>query len=103
MARKRASKDAVAPKPAKEPEPEPQPAEADSSANEPAPQAPVKKKREGVKMTDKQKADLKKHMEKHKDLKDLNTSQLKSHRMKMMSRMRQGKSVSQAHKEIMSS
>ena len=98
MARKRASKDAVAPKPAKEPEP--QPAEAEP---EPAPQAPVKKKREGVKMTDKQKADLKKHMEKHKDLKDLNTSQLKSHRMKMMSRMRQGKSVSQAHKEIMSS
>jgi hypothetical protein len=95
MARKRASKDAVAP--AKEPEPEP------AEAPEPAPQAPVKKKREGVKMTDKQKADLKKHMEKHKDLKDLNTSQLKSHRMKMMSRMRQGKSVSQAHKEIMSS
>ena len=75
-----------------EPSPEPEP--------EPAPE---KKKRVVVKMSDKQKLDLKKHMEKHKDLKDLNTSQLKSHRMKMMSRMRQGKSVSQAHKEIMSS
>tara|TARA_R100000734_G_C3310350_1_gene101121 strand:- start:765 stop:1037 length:273 start_codon:yes stop_codon:yes gene_type:complete len=90
MARKRGAKDAVAP----EPEPEPEPV-----SEAPTPKA----KRASVKMTDKQKADLKKHMDNHKDLKDLNTSQLKSHRMKMMSRMRQGKSLAQAHKEIMSS
>ena len=76
-----------------EPAPEPEPVE------EPA---PVKKKREVIKMTDKQKVDLKKHMDKHKDLKDLTISQRKSHRMKMMSKMRQGKSVKDAHKEIMS-
>ena len=52
------------------------------------------------KMTDKQKADLKKHMEKHKDLQDLTPSQLKSHRMKMMSRMRRGMSLAKAHKDI---
>jgi len=54
------------------------------------------------KMTDKQKSDLNKHMEKHKDLKDLSPSQLKSHRMKMMTRMRKGMSIQQAHKDIMS-
>ena len=70
------------------------------TASEPAPE-PAKKKREGVKMTEKQKADLKKHMEKHKDLKDMTPSQLKSHRMKMMVRMRKGMSVSKAHKDIM--
>ena len=59
-----------------------------------------KKKREGVKMTDKQKGDLKKHMDNHKDLKDMTASQLKSHRMKMMVRMRKGMSISQAHKDI---
>tara|TARA_Y100001938_G_C7846959_1_gene308898 strand:+ start:261 stop:509 length:249 start_codon:yes stop_codon:yes gene_type:complete len=56
----------------------------------------------GRKMTDKQKADLKKHMDNHKDLKDLTPSQLKSHRMKMMGRMRKGMSLAKAHKEIMS-
>tara|TARA_R100001591_G_scaffold74244_1_gene82292 strand:+ start:109 stop:390 length:282 start_codon:yes stop_codon:yes gene_type:complete len=93
MARKRASKDAVAPKPESEPAQEP----------EPAPEEPVKKKRVGKKLTDKQKADLKNHMDKHKDLQDLTPSQRKSHRMKMMSRMLQGKSLKEAHKEIMSS
>tara|TARA_R110002012_G_C11302698_1_gene573546 strand:- start:60 stop:311 length:252 start_codon:yes stop_codon:yes gene_type:complete len=73
------------------PEPEPAPA--------PAP-APVKKKRQGKPMTDKQKADLTKHMKQHKDLKDLSSSELKSHRMKMMVRMRKGMSIAQAHKDI---
>jgi len=73
------------------PEPEPAPA--------PAP-APAKKKREGVKMTDKQKADLNKHMEKHKKA-GMSASEMKSHRMKMMSRMRKGMSVNKAHKDIM--
>ncbi len=84
-------------------EPEPEPVEeAPAPAPEGAEPAP-KKKRVVVKMTDKQKVDLKKHMDKHKDLKDLSISQRKSHRMKMMSKMRQGKSLKEAHKEIMSS
>ena len=70
--------------------------------DEPAPApAPEKAKRTGTKMTDVQKAQLKKHMDKHKDLKDMTPSQLKSHRMKMMARMKKGMSVSKAHKDIM--
>ncbi len=53
------------------------------------------------KLTDKQKADLKKHMVKHKDLKDMSVSQLRSHRMAMMVRMRKGLTLNKAHKEIM--
>jgi len=56
-------------------------------------------KRSSSKMSDKQKADLKKHMDKHK--KDMSPSEQKSHRMKMMSRMRRGDSVAKAHKAIM--
>jgi hypothetical protein len=51
-------------------------------------------------MTDKQKADLKKHMAQHKDLKDLSASQRKSHRAKMASRLRKGMSMAQAHRDI---
>lgn len=67
----------------------------------PAPaQAPApKQKRASTKMTDKQKADLNKHMKKT----GLTGSEAKSHRMKMMSKMRQGRSVAKAHKEIMGS
>ena len=77
-----------------------------SEAPTPAPQAKqtqakqTKKKREGVKMTDKQKADLNKHMEKHKKA-GMSASEMKSHRMKMMSRMRKGMSIQKAHKDIM--
>jgi len=53
------------------------------------------------KLTDKQKADLKKHMMKHKDLKDMSVSQLRSHRMAMMVRMRRGLTLNKAHREIM--
>ena len=53
------------------------------------------------KLTDKQKADLKKHMQKHKDLKDMSVSQLRSHRMAMMVRMRRGLTLNKAHREIM--
>ena len=63
-----------------------------------APVAPLKKKREGVKMTDKQKADLTKHMTKVG--KDMSVSERKSHRMKMMSRMRKGETVAKAHKAL---
>ena len=65
------------------------------------PKSESKPKMSAGKMTDKQKADLKKHMASHKDMKDMSPSQLKSHRMKMMSRMRRGMSISKAHKDIM--
>ena len=70
------------------------------SQAEPAPAPVEKKKRESVKMTDKQKSDLTKHMEKHKKA-GMSASEMKSHRMKMMSRMRKGMSVNKAHKDIM--
>jgi len=75
------------------------------SAPEPAPApatppaTPVKKKREGVKMTDKQKGDLTKHMEKQKKA-GMSGTELKSHRMKMMSRMRKGMTITKAHNDI---
>ena len=65
-----------------------------------APVAPLKKKREGVKMTDKQKADLTKHMTKVGA--NMTVSERKSHRMKMMSRMRKGETVQKAHKALSS-
>lgn len=72
----------------------------DETPMEGTPPPAPKKKREGVKMTDKQKADLNKHMAKHK--KDgMSASEMKSHRMKMMSRMRKGMSVRKAHNDIM--
>jgi hypothetical protein len=55
-----------------------------------------KPKKSSGKLSDKQKSDLKKHMDKM----DMSASEKKSHRMKMMSRMRRGDSVSKAHKEI---
>lgn len=63
------------------------------------PTAPAKKKREGVKMTDKQKSQLNKHMEKQKKA-GMSASEMKSHRMKMMGRMRKGMSIAKAHKDI---
>ena len=60
---------------------------------------PPKKKRESVKMTEKQKTDLKKHMEKQKKS-GMSASEMKSHRMKMMSRMRGGMTINKAHKDI---
>ena len=75
----------------------------DSVESEPAPAseaaAPAKKKREGVKMTDKQKDQLKKHMAKM-EKQGMSKSEMKSHRMKMMGRMRKGMSVAKAHKDI---
>ena len=65
----------------------------------PAPEPAPKKKREGVKMTDKQKDQLNKHMAKHKKA-GMSPSEMKSHRMKMMGRMRKGMSVNKAHKDI---
>ncbi len=80
---------------------------ADYSEPEPAPEPtpepaskPTKKKGERKPMTEAQKKALRKHMDEHKDLKDLSVKELKSHRMKMMSRMRKGMSVAAAHKDI---
>ncbi len=49
------------------------------------------------KLSDKQKSDLKKHMDKL----DLSPSEKKSHRMKMMAQMRKGNSIKKSHSEIM--
>jgi hypothetical protein len=78
--------------PAPEPAPEP--------ATEPESSKPVKKKREGTKLTDKQKSALAKHREKMKK-EGMEGKELKSHSMKMMTRVRKGMSVSAAHKDIM--
>jgi len=69
--------------------------------DEPAPApAPEKKARKSTgKMSDKQKADLKKHMEKHKKA-GMSASEMKSHRMKMMGRMRKGMTLQKAHNDI---
>ena len=80
--------------PTTQPEPEPEP------VAPVAPVAPLKKKREGVKMSDKQKADLTKHMTKVGA--NMTVSERKSHRMKMMSRMRKGETVAKAHKALSS-
>jgi len=71
-------------------------------APEPAPAPAPKPKRESKKLTDKQKTDLNKHMEKMKKG-GMSASEMKSHRMRMMSRMRnKGMSVAKAHKDITS-
>jgi len=75
------------------PAPEPAPAPASEA------EAPAKTKRGGVKLTDKQKTQLKKHMDKLKEG-GMGASELKSHRMKMMSRMKKGMSVAKSHKDI---
>ena len=75
------------------PEPEPEPVE------EAVPAAAPKKKRVSVKMTDTQKTQLTKHMDKMKKG-GMEGKELKSHRMKMMVRMRKGMTVGKAHKEI---
>ena len=77
-------------------EPEPAP------APEPVPEAkpPPKKKRESTPMTAAQKKALTKHMEKMKKG-GMDSKEAKSHRMKMMVRMRRGMSVGDAHKDAM--
>ena len=67
---------------------------------EPEVVAPVAKpKRVGTKMTDAQKLQLKKHMDKQKKA-GMSASEMKSHRMKMMARMRKGMTVNKAHKDV---
>ena len=59
----------------------------------------VKKKREGVKMTDKQKLDLNKHMAKEKKA-GKTPAEMKSLRMRLMARQRKGMTINKALKEI---
>ena len=59
----------------------------------------VKKKREGVKMTDKQKLDLNKHMAKEKKA-GKTAAEMKSMRMKLMARQRKGMTINKALKDI---
>jgi len=77
---------------------------ADSPAPEaapaPAPAPKPKKSKAGPRaMSEKQKSDLKKHMDKLKDG-GMSATDVKSHRMKMMVRMKRGMSVSAAHSDI---
>lgn len=88
MARKRGAKDAYKKKPETE--------ETAPAPSVPAPE-PEKSKPSG-KLSDKQKEDLKSHMDKVG--KDMTATERKSHRMKMMTRMRRGDSVAKAHKDI---
>ncbi len=75
----------------------------EETPSEPKPAVETKKPRtNGKKMTDTQKKQLSKHMEKQKKA-GMTTSEAKSHRMKMMGRMRKGDSINKAHKAITSS
>tara|TARA_R110001599_G_scaffold312366_1_gene519937 strand:- start:207 stop:506 length:300 start_codon:yes stop_codon:yes gene_type:complete len=75
---------APAPEPAPEPEPEPTP-------------APAPAKKSSGKMSEKQKADLRKHMEKT----GLTGTEAKKHRMGMMVRVRRGMTIKSAHADLM--
>jgi transcription initiation factor IIF auxiliary subunit len=69
----------------------------------PAPSPVVeKKKREGKKLTDKQKTELNKHMEKMKKG-GMSLTEQRSHRMRMMGQLKKDEkmSVTRAHKNLM--
>ena len=63
-----------------------------------APKKVVAKKSMG-KMSEKQKGDLKKHMEKMGEG-GMDKTQMKSHRMKLMVRVRKGMTIQQAHDDV---
>ena len=72
------------------------------SEPQPAPAQTVeKKKREGKKLSDKQKADLTKHMDKMKKG-GMTLTEQRSHRMRMMAQLRkdQKMTVNKAHKSL---
>ena len=74
-----------------EPAPEPEPEPEKKPEKKPSTKARSK-------LTDKQKMDLKKHMDKVG--KNMTPAERKSHRMKMLSRVSKGMSISAAHKDI---
>ena len=89
--KKRGRPKKVAPAPTAEPEPEP-------AAAPVAAAAPAKKVRKGAgPMSEKQKSDLRKHME----TTGLTGSEAKSHRMGMMARVRKGMTIKSAHADLM--
>jgi len=63
----------------------------------PAPESAPEPKKGGL--TQKQREDLRKHMDKLKKG-GMPPAEVKSHRMKMMARMKKGMSISKAHKDI---
>ena len=72
----------------------------DSSPPPPTKQEAEKPPRKSTgKMTDVQKAQLNKHMAKHKK-NSMSMSDMRRHRMMMMGRMRKGMSVQKAHNDI---
>ena len=73
----------------------------EETPDEPAPTpAPEKKARKSTgKMSDDQKSKLKKHMVKMQKG-GMSASEMKSHRMKMMGRMRKGMTIQKAHNDI---
>ena len=75
--------------------------ETPTEATPPPPAGTKKPRTNGNKMTDKQKADLTKHMVKQKKA-GMTLTEQRSHRMKMMGKMRKGSSLKNAHKEITS-
>ncbi len=70
----------------------------DTQSPPPSPKKESKPKASSGKMSDAQKKALTKHMDKVG--KDMSASEKKSHRMKMMGRMRKGMSVAKAHNDI---
>jgi len=68
----------------------------DASASMPLP-TPIKKKREGIKMSEKQKTDLTKYMNKQTNL---SVSEKRSLRMKLMARQRKGMTINKAVKDL---
>lgn len=76
--------------------------ETPTEATPPPPAGTKKPRTNGNKMSDKQKADLTKHMVKQKKA-GMSTSEARSHRMKMMHKMRNGQTLNKAHKSITSS
>jgi hypothetical protein len=71
------------------------------AVSEPQPAPVEKKKREGKKMSDKQKADLTKHMDKMKKG-GMTLTEQRSHRMRMMAQLRKDEkmTVNKAHKSL---
>jgi hypothetical protein len=68
-----------------------------TSLPEPAPESAPAPKKGGL--TQKQREDLTKHMDKLKKG-GMSAPEVKSHRMKMMARMKKGMTVAKAHKDI---
>ena len=89
-ATKKGRKKAAAQKVAPQPQPEPEP--------EPAPLAPFKKGERGAKMSDEDKTALKEHMAGASA--DMTPTEVRSMRMKLMSRMRRGMTLAEAKKDI---